>query len=611
MCGIAGWIDYESDLRERQCILSDMSKTMVRRGPDAHGEYIADHVALIHRRLIVVDPQNGVQPMSRTRGNANYTISYNGELYNTEDIRKELVEMGYNFRGHSDTEVVLLSYIAWGEDCVHKFNGIYAFAIWNDEDESLFLVRDRVGVKPLFYALTGEGLIFASEIKTLLANPVIKPVIDKEGLADILLIGPGRTPGQGIFRGIEELCAGECATYSKNGFKKRKYWTVTAEEFNQTQDECIEYTRYLVTDAISRQLVSDVPLCCMLSGGLDSSIISAVAAKHYRDRGEQLHTFSVDYVDNDKYFKSSSFQPNADHYYIDIMQKFLDTAHHNVIIDTGDLSESLFSAVDARDLPGMTDVDSSLLLFCGEIKKEFTVCLSGECADEIFAGYPWYHNKEILYDDNFPWCKSVGLRKRIIKKGLLGINEEDYVRQRYLDTCRNTPKLATDSPIDSRMREMFMLNIGWFMQTLLDRKDRMSMYNGLEVRVPFCDYRIMQYAYNVPWSIKALDGREKGLLRKAVEDILPEKIVYRKKSPYPKTHNPNYFSAVKKMLSSVINDPSSPIIEICDLSVLRELVENAENNLNETWYGQLMTMPQIFAFLLQINYWLEKGVDII
>ena len=611
MCGIAGWIDYETDVGENASILNRMSNSLARRGPDTKGFHKERHACLLHRRLIVIDPKNGNQPMRIAYNDEDYTLVYNGELYNTDEIRKELLSLGYTFKGHSDTEVLLVSFIHWREKCVEKFNGIFAFAVWDTKEQTLFFARDRIGVKPLFFYNYEKGLIFASEIKTLLCNPKVTPGIDEEGLMEIFFIGPGRTPGNGVIKGIKELLPGEYAYFSKdNGLVRKKYWALKARPFEDNFNVAVEKTRYLVIDAVKRQLVSDVPLCCFLSGGLDSSIISKIAADYYvyNNKG-QLSTYSVDYVDNEKYFQKSLFQPNSDSEYIEIMINAIKSKHHYVLLKNESLVKSLYEATLARDLPGMADIDSSLLLLCKEIKNEFTVALSGECSDEIFGGYPWYHNKEILFSNIFPWSRSLDIRKRILKKGLLK-NADEYVRQKYLDTIKHTDKLLNESKINSRMREMFMLNINWFMQTLLDRKDRMSMYNGLEVRVPFCDYRIVEYAYNMPWEIKSFKGREKGILREAMKGILPDSIVFRKKSPYPKTHNPIYFALVKKEVMRILKNKNSILSQILDYDNIYEIVEHPES-MKSLWYGQLMGVAQILAYIIQINYWLnEYRIDI-
>lgn len=605
MCGIAGWLDKNVDLRDRETVISAMSSTMQKRGPDENGVFLTQDVCLIHRRLSVIDIENGKQPMTKSHNGKICHIVYNGELYNTDELRYELMLNNYSFATHSDTEVVLASYMRWGPDCVYKLNGIFAFAIWDEDEHRLFVARDRIGVKPFFYYLYDNGLLFASEIKTLLANPLVEPCIDEVGMYELFLIGPGRTPGQGVIKNIEELLPGECAIYQNNALRKYRYFTVKAVEHTDSPAKTINTVRDLLTDSIERQLVSDVPRCFFLSGGLDSSIICYVASEYAKRHAlPRIDTYSVDYADNAKYFQKSLFQPTPDSEFISVISEAINSNHHNIELSNKDLFYALYPAVEARDLPGMTDVDSSLLLFCQQIKKDFTVALSGECADELFGGYPWYHNKDILFEDTFPWSRSTDIRRNLFVKGFLPKGDE-YVRQKYLDTCRSADVLPSDTAEEKRMREMFMLNFYWFMQTLLDRKDRMSMYNGLEVRVPFCDYRIVQYAYNIPWKIKALNGREKGVVRAAFYGLLPNSIIERKKSPYPKTHNPLYFELAVSRVQEIMSDKNSVVAEFLNRSEIEKIIENPDS-ISSPWYGQLMKAPQILAYIIQLDYWFKS-----
>ena len=606
MCGIAGWLDRYTDLTEKQPIVESMLETMKSRGPDQKGVFfnLEKDVCLIHRRLTVIDPEGGIQPMTKQGKFGKCTIVYNGELYNTAELTQELKKAGYNFSTHSDTEVVLTAYLHWGENCVDKLNGIFAFAVYDRQNRKLFIARDRIGVKPFFYYQYKGGFLFASEIKTILKCPVVNPVVDEQGLMDIFFIGPGRSGGMGIFKDIYELLPGECGTYKDGIFKKRKYFKLTAKPHPHSKDETIEYTRYLLKDAITRQLVSDVPLCTFLSGGLDSSIISKFSSDYFKDNAKgKLTTYSVDYEDNAKYFKKSTFQPNSDSDYIQLMSEFADTNHRNIVLDNQSVFNALYDSVKARDLPAMTDVDSSLLLFCKEVKKDFTVALSGECADELFGGYPWYHNEKILFEDTFPWSRSLDIRRSVLKKDFLPKGEE-YVRERYLSTVNSVDKLPNEGKLEGRMKEMFVLNFNWFMQGLLDRKDRCSMYSGLEVRVPFCDYRLVEYAYNMPWQLKALNGREKGIIRTAMDGILPNEIVWRKKSPYPKTHNPVYFKLCATAMKNLMKE-NSPIMQFLDADAVNRIIEKP-NEISSPWYGQLMQAPQILAYLIQVDFWLKE-----
>lgn len=600
MCGIGGFVDYERDARRGGPILHGMKRTLTPRGPDAEGTYFDEDTALIHRRLIVIDPEGGKQPMCSP--NRNTILIYNGELYNTPELRTELMSRGHEFVGHSDTEVLLHAYLEWKTDAFARLNGIFAFAIWEKRERRLTLCRDRLGVKPLFFAPIRNGLTFGSTIDTVLCHPEIEPALDEDGLRTLLLLGPARPPESGVFRQISSLMPGHFAVLTPEAFTDHTYWKLEAHEHEDDLPTTIERTHTLICDAARRQLVSDVPLACFLSGGLDSSILSMLAAKDYAASGETLHTWSVDYRDNNKYFTKSIFQPNSDDSYIDQMVDFLGTHHHRVVLEPEALCAALLPATDARALPGMADVDSSLLLFCAAVKRGgTTVCLSGECADELFGGYPWYHREEILFEDTFPWSRSVGLRLGLLTPDAVR-NGEEFVRQHYRDTCDRAPKLSSDDKKAARMREMFVLNLDWFMATLLDRKDRMSMYSGLEVRVPFCDHRIVEYAYNMPWDFKSLEGREKGIVRRAFADELPKDIVYRKKSPYPKTFHPVYTRLCADYVRRIFEDNTSVTASLFDRNAVQKLMQRPES-LAEPWFGQLMRTPQIFAYIIQLDRW--------
>lgn len=606
MCGIAGIIDFQNDLREGKSVIEAMTDTLRLRGPDGVGYFEDRHVLFGHRRLIVVDPQGGQQPMMKSAGGNEYVIVYNGELYNTEELRAQLIERGYEFSSYSDTDVLLSAYICWGAACVHRLNGIFAFAVYDPKKREVFLARDPLGVKPLFYALRGHTVIFGSEIKTLLAHPLVKPVVDRQGLTELFALGPATPPGSGIYKDVKELPAASYLTVGENGLSLHEYWKPEVTDFSEDVDTAAEHLRSLFTDCVRRELFADVPLCSFLSGGLDSSAIAAIAADELGKQGRKLDTYSIDYVDNDKYFKVSLFQPTSDEQWARKAAGYIGSRHHSIVLGHKELAHALEDSVTARDLPGMADIDSSLFLFCREIRKDDNVvALTGECADELFAGYPWYTHPEMIYLDTFPWSRFVGERNSILNKGL-GLDIEGCVRENYLDTLRQVPHAEHESKLEHRMRELFYLNIRWFMANLLTRKDRMSMSNSLEVRVPFADYRLVEYAFNLPPEVKLLDGREKGLLRKAFSDLLPDDIVRRKKSPYPKTHNPVYTDIVCGMMSGILDDPSSPLLALIDREKVREIVNTRGESYKTPWYGQLMTGPQLIAYLVQVDFWLRS-----
>ena len=394
---------------------------------------------------------------------------------------------------------------------------------------------------------------------------------------------------------------GCCGWFDEGKLTLQRYWYLKDRVHRETFDETVECVRWLVLDAIQRQMVSDVPIGTFLSGGLDSSIITAVCARELDRKGERLKTFSVGYPDNDKYFEANAFQPDSDDSYIALMSDHFGTDHQTTLLTPETLMAALEAATLARDLPGMADVDFSLLAFCGQIRPHVRVALSGECADEIFGGYPWYRDPGIRNRSGFPWAQNTADRISLLLP-IAGLNPEEFIMDAYRDTCRSSHILPGTSPEERRMKEMVNLNFRWFMQTLLDRKDRMSMYHGLEVRVPFCDRRIAEYLYAVPWEFKDHRGREKGLLRKAMEGILPEQVLYRKKSPYPKTFDPRYGQLVEQRMQALFTE-ESPLWEFIGKEALTELLSREQQ---WPWYGQLMRRPQLKAWILQLDFWMRN-----
>lgn len=600
MCGIAGIVGLQADART----VAGMLHTIVRRGPDGSGIAQIEEGCLLHSRLAVIDPEKGKQPMELDWRGQKLILVYNGELYNTEELRRQLMAMGHRFMTRSDTEVVLHAYAEYGADCVAYMNGIYAFAVWESGTKRLFLARDRIGVKPLFYKIHQNGLLFASEIKTILRYPSVSAELNREGAMQIVLLGPGRLPGSGVFRGIREVEPGYRGYYENGKLRLERYWYLQDREHTDDFETTAERVRELVTDAIKRQMVSDVPIGTFLSGGLDSSIITAVCAGEMANRGEKLHTFSVDYLNNDRYFQSGKFQPNSDASYIRLMQDTLVTDHHRAVLTPENLLEVMEDATRARDLPGMADVDFSLLAFCKEIRKDVKVALSGECADEIFGGYPWYRDPEVRDHAGFPWAQNTADRISLLHPQHREAGDcRAFVLDAYETTCRESDILPGNDGTERRMKEMMNLNFRWFMQTLLDRKDRMSMFHSLEVRVPFCDHRIAEYLYSVPWEFKDYQGKEKGLLRYAMQGVLPDAVLWRKKSPYPKTFDPRYSQMVEERLRELLKKPNAPLFQLVDRKAVEAYFRKASS---WPWYGQLMGTPQTMAYFLQVDYWLRE-----
>ena len=613
MCGFVGFCNLKRTISKDIHILDKMTKALSKRGPDEEGFYLNNHIALGHKRLIVIDPEGGKQPKIKKFSFGEYAIVYNGQIYNTKELRETLKENGFEFNTYSDTEVLLNAYIYYGNDVVNHLNGIFSFAIWNSHTEELFLARDHFGVKPLFYTIFNDNFIFASELKAIFKFPNIPIIVDKQGISELFGIGPAHTPGLTVYKNIFEIKPAHFAIYNRSGLHTKRYWKLTSKPHTESFKETCNHLRNLLEDSINRQLVSDVPLCTFLSGGLDSSILTKLIGNYRKENGlSTISTYSVDYVDNDKNFVKSDFQPNSDNYYINLMTENSYSTNQKVVLDTPALADALEDAMIARDVPGMADVDSSLLLFCKQVKQEHTVTLMGECADEIFGGYPWFFREDALNSGTFPWSIAISERQQILNPTIAKeIDLKNYIDYRYNESLNDVQVLDTDSEETAQKRKISHLTINWFMQTLLERGDRMGMYSGLEIRVPFCDYRLAEYMWNVPWEIKALNGREKGLLRYVCKDILPEEIVNRKKSPYPKTHNPTYLARVKSMLYEIMSNPNAPINSLLNRQYILEILETDGKAFSRPWFGQLMTGPQLIAYLCQVNMWLEKYNPII
>lgn len=590
MCGFTGYANFIDKIHHSKSVIQQMNASLSKRGPDEDGYYYSDYVHFAHKRLIVIDPEGGKQPMIEHYSYGDYIICYNGQIYNTKELKNTLIENGFEINTHSDTEILLKSYIHFGNSVVNYLNGIFAFAIFNTKKEELFIARDHFGVKPFFYTIQNNTFIFASEIKAIFKFPGVEKIIDSQGISELFGIGPSHTSGTTVFKNIFELKPAHFGVFNKSGLHLTKYWSLKSKEHTDSLGKTCEKIKYFLNDSITSQLVSDKPICTFLSGGLDSSIITKFAADYYQKEGlPPLDTYSIDYVDNDKNFVKSDFQPNSDNYYIDLMTKNLHTKHHKIIIDTPELASSLEDAMIARDMPGMADIDSSLLLFCKNVKNEMTVALTGECADEIFGGYPWFFREDSLNSGTFPWSIAIEERQKLLNSDISSkVNLKDYIDYRYNESLKEVEILESDSKETAEKRKISYLTLNWFMQTLLDRSDRMAMYNGFELRVPFCDYRLAEYVWNIPWEMKALKGREKGLLRYVCKDFLPDEIVDRKKSPYPKTHNPTYLSKVKIMLSNIMEKSDAPINSLLNRDYILSILASNGEAFSRPWFGQLM-----------------------
>jgi asparagine synthase (glutamine-hydrolysing)/amidotransferase len=587
MCGIAGWVDYARDLTLQRPVAQAMTDTMACRGPDAEGLWMARHAAIGHRRLAIIDLAGGRQPMcAEADGRTLVTLTFCGEIYNYRELRAELAGYGHEFRTDSDTEVVLVAYLQWGEGLAEHFNGMFAMGIWDCRTERLLLVRDRMGVKPLFYQLTAHGVVFGSEPKALLANPLVGPRVDADGLREVLDMV--KTPGAAVFAGMREVRPGHIVQIGREGASVRRYWGLTAQEHEDDLPTTVAKVRELLEDTVTRQLISDVPICTLLSGGLDSSAVSALAAGALAAQGRgPLRTFSVDFrsADGDQ----PGFAPDAvrgapDAPFVRELAEHVGSQHREVLLDSSELADPAVRAavLRATDVPAAYwgDMWPSLYLLCRAVRQDSTVALSGEAADELFGGYRWFHNPAAVSADTFPWLTTGSARYfgglSLLDAGLRAkLDIPAYRQDRYSDALAEVPGLPGEDANERTMRRLSYLNLTRFVQTLLDRKDRMSMAVALEVRVPFCDHRLVQYVFNTPWSMKFFDGREKSLLRAAVADLLPTSILQRAKTPYPATQDVRYERALRDELAAVVAQGTSPVLPLLDAERVRRVLERS------------------------------------
>ncbi len=567
MCGITGWVDFNQNPETQT--LQAMTKTLERRGPDGSGVWMDKHVGLGHRRLAVIDPQGGAQPMlSPEQSKKNVplaVISYNGEVYNFRELREELKTLGHTFRTQCDTEVILRAFLEWKLDCVQKLNGIYAFAIWDSENEELLLVRDRLGVKPLFYYPLEDGILFGSEPKAILANPLAHARVSREELCDALLFL--RTPGRVPFQGMSELKPGYILRVRRGGIREERYWSLEARPHTDDMETTIKTVRELLEDTVTRQMVSDVPLCSLLSGGLDSSAVSAFAQRVRRSQGEKISTFVVDFIGQTDNYQADPIRPSPDLPFAQEVADHIESDHHEVILDKARLidPEVREAVLNSWDLPfNFGDLDISLYLLFMAVRKHATVVLSGEAADELFGGYLWFNDENAIQAETFPWLKLAahkGLNPSALfnKSFLEKLRLDEYQNDLYQSALQEVPRLEGENSKEARLREIAYLTLTRWLPILLEKKDRMSMAVGIEGRVPFCDHRLVEYVFNIPWEMKKSFALEKGILREAVKDLLPKSVVQRKKAAYPTVQDPQYDQELASLLNSSLKNPNSAL----------------------------------------------------
>lgn len=565
--------------------------------------FLDDHFGLAQTECSSADLSGF--PLIKKDSGQTFGIVLDGELYNAPELSAELTSRGRSFDPSCDADILLTAYLEFGPSFAEKLNGAFAFAIMDVPNNRLILYRDHAGIKPLFYSAKEGTLVFSSQLKGLFAFGGIRPVLDKNSLNEIFSIGPAKTRGSGVFSGIQELPPAHFLFCSQDGVSLHTYWKLESRPHEDSFQTTVEKTAFLLEDAVRRQFRHSGPVCSFLSGGVDSSLVSAICAKESEAENRPLATFSFDFAGNDKNFQASDFQPSQDRPFVEKMAGFLHSDHQFLECTSQTQFDLLEASVIAHDLPAMADVDSSLLYFCSQVAPDFAAAMTGECADEIFGGYPWFHKKDCFQAHTFPWTMDLNARKVLLSSEFLsGLSMDDYVQNRYEFSISQVPKLSGEGPENARRREISYLNLEWFMQTLLDRMNRASEACGLSARVPFADRRIVEYLWNVPWEMKAKNGIVKSLLRQAGVGKLPDEVLFRRKSPYPKTYDKSYETLLVKRIHEILADPSSPVLRFLDKKKTLAFL-SSPSDYGKPWYGQLMAAPQMMAYLIQIDFWLR------
>lgn len=611
MSGFSGFYQTQSSFLNNYeyyySLLDQMRCTQLHRGDAKDAMLLTANCGLAHNHFEKeTTPKTEFKPFTRKLYGKNFHLAFAGELYATDNLKKELEQVGFCFDTTEDEEIILYGFVHYGTEFFKRLDGVFSFALLEEEAQRLYLVRDGFGCKPLFYTYRDDTLIFATELKAILAHPYVKPVLSKSGLNEIFSLGPARSLGCGVFDNVSEVNPGEWICASPYGLHKETYWRMKAKPHEDSYEETIAKTTQMVMDAVKKQSVHEGKLGALLSGGVDSSVVTAIGSKFMMEAGEKMKTFSFDFTDNKTYFQSNAFQPSLDRPYVDIMANALDTEHAYLECTQETLFDGLKVSVRAHDLPAMADVDSSLHYFCKQVKKEADVVLTGECADEVFGGYPWFHREDLLDINTFPWTPSLKPRLDLLKKDFIEtLDMNDYVQNAYHKTLQAIDYLPSESNEDKKKRRNGYLSLYWFMVTLLNRMERCSAQADLTARVPFADRKLAEYIYNAPWDMKMRGGVVKNLLREGFRGIVPDEVLFRKKSPYPKTYHPAYEKLLQDCLREIITDSASPLHHFVEKDAVLSFIDK-KKDLGSPWYGQLMAGPQMLAYLIQIDYWMKE-----
>ena len=589
MCGINGFINYNYTKQQAKNIINKAQQNYASRKP----------VKIYWQHNIGL----GCNPFKYKYRGKTYVITYQGKLDNYTVLAQKLTKHKIKLSTTHEPELIVKLFALFGTKIFHQLYGNFAFAIYENTTKRLYLVRDQLGIKPLFYTYQNGKIAFASQIKALFVHPSITPTVNLDGLRELFGVCPARTPGKTVYKNINEIKPGEYACWQNGKLTTKTYFRLISRPHHDSTTVTMRKIKAMLTHTVQQQANSPERIGYMLSGGLDSSTLTALAASS----DKTLKTYSVDYVGNQENFKPTDFSPTRDNYYIDLVAKQYHVQHSYKVLNSSDLCYALHESLIARDYPSMADIDSSLLLFCRTLKNEIDVCFSGEFADEIFCGYPWFYRADTNQATTFPWAINLAVRENTVAKSLrTKLNIKDFVARSFDKAIAEVPLSPTDSPADRQMKTYSYLTMRWFGLNLLERGDRMSTRCGLEIRIPFADLNLVQYVYNIPWTMKNYGNQEKGILRAAVADLLPRDVIARKKCPYPKTVDPVYTALVEQHVRSLLADEEHPVWQIVDMDYVRQVLNDNDTHNTRPWFGQLMQRPQYLAFIYQIALWLTE-----
>lgn len=580
MSGIAGWVDYERDLRGWRPAIVSMTATLACRGPDTEGVWLGPHAALGHRGL-VVDGQGDVpQPFTGPGLPSGPVVAFDGALYDTGALRAELASHGHQFTGPGDAEVVLHAYLQWGERCPERLDGTFAFAVWDPRREELLLARDRLGLTPLHYYPTPHGVLFGSEPKAVLAHPLAEAVLDAEGLSELLTYAG--SPDHGVFRGLRKVRAAHTVRVSRDAVAARRYWALSAREHADSLAETVGTVRELLLASVARQVKGGAPAGAMLSGGLDSSTMVAMMKRVAPDTPPL--TYTVTFAGYAEQFTPDPFRGTPDAPYAADVVRHVGARHVDVVLGPGELTDPVArdAVLRAKDLPSMLgDMNVSGYLLCRAMRRDTAVAVSGEIADAVFGGNVYEGNQGDLGAAGsriFPWMRlrhsktgSLAMGGRLLDGDLLKrLNLFEYAADRCLAAHAETPLTAGLSPAERRARQDSYLQLTRWAENQFMHSERLSLAVGLQVRMPFADHRLFDYVFNVPAEMKRFDGREKSLLRAAVSDLLPGSVLHRPKSPFPVAIDPGYSAALREQLAGLRADPGAPAAPLLSASAITQ-----------------------------------------